>query len=86
MGEFAAWTVSGAGTIALALLAGAGGSALLELLWRPRRDRRRAAAIIVAEVALNTELLLLQAHARMADLKKQSGRLPVIHHRVGVSR
>lgn len=51
----------------LALLAGAGGSALLELLWRPRRDRRRAAALLLAEVALNTELVLLQAHARQRN-------------------
>ena len=36
----------------------------MELLWRPRRDKKRAAALICAEVALNTEILLLQAHAR----------------------
>lgn len=64
MSEFWSWLAEGAGSILLALLAGAGGSALLELLWRPRRDRRRAASLIVAEVAMNTELLLLQAHAR----------------------
>ena len=39
----------------------------MELLWRPRRDKRRAAGLIVTEVALNTELLLLQAHAREAN-------------------
>lgn len=67
MAEFGNWLSSDAGTILLALLAGAGGSVLLELLWRPRRDRRRAAGLLTAEVALNTELLLLQAHARQAN-------------------
>ena len=57
-----------AGTIVLALMAGAGGSALLELLWRPRRDCRRASALLLAEVALNTELLILQAFAREKNL------------------
>jgi hypothetical protein len=69
MAGFWEWLASGIGTIILALLAGAGGSALLELLWRPRRDRRRAASLVVAEVAMNTELLLLQAHARFANPK-----------------
>lgn len=64
MGEFLSWLSAGAGNILLAILAGAGGSALLELLWRPRRDRRRVASILTAEIALNTELLLLQAHSR----------------------
>ncbi len=61
------WLAGGTGNVLLALLAGAGGSALLELFWRPRRDRRRAAALLTAEVALNTELLLLQAHARQEN-------------------
>jgi hypothetical protein len=67
MADFWNWLSSSAGTILLAMLAGAGGSVLLELLWRPRRDRQRAAGLLTAEVALNTELLLLQAHARQAD-------------------
>ena len=67
MSEFWDWLAGSAGTVLLAIIAGAGGSALLELLWRPRRDRRRAASLIVAEVAMNTELLLLQAHARFAN-------------------
>lgn len=60
---------SGAGTILLAVLSGAGGSALLELFWKPRRDRLKAATLLVAEVAFNTELLLLQAHARLKNPK-----------------
>ena len=64
MEEFWQWIASSSGTVLLAILAGAGGSALLELLWKPRRDRRRAATLLLAEVALNTELLLLHAHAR----------------------
>ena len=67
MPEFWQWIAGSSATVVLALLAGAGGSALLELLWRPRRDRRRAASLLLAEVALNTELLLLQAHARMKN-------------------
>ncbi len=67
MAEFWEWLSGGAGTVLLAILAGAGGSALLELLWRPRRDRRRAAVLLTAEVAMNTELLLLQAHARQLN-------------------
>lgn len=58
------WLATGAGSVLLALLAGAGGSALLELLWRPRRDRRRAASLLTAEIMMNTQLLLLQAHIR----------------------
>lgn len=67
LADFWNWLAGGAGTILLALLAGAGGSALLELIWKPRRDRRRAASLLVAEVAMNTELLLLQAHARFKN-------------------
>ena len=67
MDEFWTWMSSSAGNVLLAILAGAGGSALLELFWRPRRDRKRAASLFVAEVALNTELLLLQAHARTTN-------------------
>jgi hypothetical protein len=52
------------GAVLLAILSGAGGSALLELYWKPRRDRRRAASLIQAEVLLNAQLILLQAHAR----------------------
>jgi hypothetical protein len=61
LAEFWNWLAGSTGTIILAVLAGAGGSALLELLWKPRRDRRRAASLLIAEVAMNTELLLLQA-------------------------
>lgn len=67
MAEFWQWVAQSSGTIVLALLAGAGGSALLELMWRPRRDRRRGASLLLAEVALNTELLLLQSHARQKN-------------------
>jgi hypothetical protein len=65
--QFVEWLAGAAGTILLALLAGAGGSALLELIWKPRRERKRAASLLLAEVALNTQLLLMQAHARFAD-------------------
>jgi hypothetical protein len=68
--EFWQWLASGSGTILTAILAGAGGSALLELLWKPRRDKRRAATLLLAEVALNTEVLLLHAHARTSAPKQ----------------
>jgi hypothetical protein len=57
----------GVGTVALAILSGAGGSALLELWWKPRRDRRKAAGLLLADGLLNTELLVLQAHARFKN-------------------
>lgn len=65
MNEFWNWLSGASGSVLLAILAGAGGSALLELLWRPTRDRRRAARMLTAEVAMNSELLLLQAHTRV---------------------
>jgi hypothetical protein len=52
------------GTVALALLSGAGGAALLDLYYKPRRDCKKAATLLLAEILINTELLLLQAHAR----------------------
>ncbi len=61
------------GTIALALASGAGGAALLELFWKPRRDRKKAATLLLAEILLNTELLLLQAHARAKTPKRIPG-------------
>jgi hypothetical protein len=70
--EFWQWLASSIGTIGLAILAGAGGSALLELLWKPRRDKRRAATLLLSEIALNTELLLLHAHVRQTE----PGRIP----------
>lgn len=54
----------GLGTVALAIISGAGGSALLELYYKPRRDRQRAASLLFAENMLNGQLLLLQAEAR----------------------
>ena len=68
--EFFDFLASGAGTILLALLAGAGGSILLELIWRPRRDKRRVAALLLTEVGFNTELLLLHAHARFEGVSQ----------------
>lgn len=40
----------GLGTVALAILSGAGGAALLELWWKPRRERRRAAALVHSDL------------------------------------
>ena len=62
--EYFGFLSNSAGSILLSVLAGAGGSVLLELLWRPRRDRRRAASLVLTEVAFNTQLCLLQTHAR----------------------
>lgn len=54
----------GVGTILLAILSGAGGSALLDLYWKPRRDRRRAAALLHADIIMNMQLIQLHAHLR----------------------
>jgi hypothetical protein len=61
------------GGIALALISGAGGSALLEMFWRPRRDRKKAATLLLAEILLDTELLFMQAHARLKNPKNIPG-------------
>ena len=61
------------GTAALAIASGAGGSALLELFWKPKRDRKKAATLLLAEILLNTELLLMQAHARFKKPKNIPG-------------
>ena len=65
----------GVGTAALAIISGAGGSALLEIFWKPRRDRRKAATLLAAEIGLNTELAILQAHARWRARRKIPGDL-----------
>lgn len=61
------------GGIALALISGAGGSALLEMFWRPRRDQKKAATLLLAEILLDTELLFMQAHARFKNPKNIPG-------------
>jgi hypothetical protein len=63
----------GLGTILLAILSGAGGSALLELYYKPRRDRRKAATLLAAEIGLNAELIQLQAQLRKTK-PRQIGR------------
>jgi hypothetical protein len=60
-------------TVLLAILSGAGGSALLELYYKPRRDQRRAAKLLLTEVLMNTDYGLLQAHARWKAPKKLPG-------------
>jgi hypothetical protein len=55
---------SGVGTILLAILSGAGGSALLDLYWKPRRDRRRAAALLHADIVMNMQLIQFHSHLR----------------------
>ncbi len=57
------------GSIAVSILSGAGGAALLDLWWKPRRDRRRVSSLLLAEILINTDYLLLQAHARVNDPK-----------------
>ena len=60
----------GLGTIFLAIVSGAGGSALLELYYKPRRDRRKAAALLAAEISTNAELILLHSHFRKTNPRK----------------
>ena len=69
----------GIGTAVLAIISGAGGSALLELYWKPRRDRRKAAALLLSEVLLNTDLALLQAHFREKFTRKIPGDVSFSH-------
>jgi|SRR4051812_27339000 len=54
-------------TTAIGFLSGAGGSALLDLWWKPQRERKKAAGLLLADVLLNTELLIAQAHARFKN-------------------
>jgi len=61
------------GGIVVALVSGAGGAVLLEVFWKPRRDRRKAATLLLAEILLNTELLLMQTRARQARPKSIPG-------------
>lgn len=56
--------IPGLGTALIAIISGAGGSALLELYWKPRRDRRRAAALIHADIILNMQMILFHAELR----------------------
>ena len=60
----------GVGVVVLAMLSGAGGSALLELYYKPLRERKRAARLLLSEILLNTDLALLQANARDRAPKK----------------
>jgi len=47
----------GVGTVLLALFGGAAGSVVLELWWKPRRTRRRVAALLVEELNLNAQMI-----------------------------
>lgn len=62
--DFLSILAPGIGTVALAVLSGAGGSALLELWWKPRQARRKVATLLFMEMIFNTDYLLLQAHWR----------------------
>ena len=57
------------GSFSISILSGAGGAALLDLWWKPRRDRRRVSALLLAEILINTDYLMLQAHDRVNNLK-----------------
>jgi len=60
----------GIGTTLVAILSGAGGSAILELFWKPRRSKRRAAALIHADMILNYQLILAWAELRKSTPRK----------------
>lgn len=64
MNEFFTALVPGLGTVALALLSGAGGAALLDLYYKPKRDRRKAAVLLYSEIILNADFCILHAHWR----------------------
>jgi len=54
----------------LAIISGAGRSALLELYYKPRRERRKAAALLAAEIGTNAELILLHSHFRKTNPRR----------------
>ena len=56
--------VPGLGAVLIAIASGAGGSALLELYWKPRRDGKRLAAVLYAEILQNAQFILLWTHVR----------------------
>lgn len=60
----------GLGIIVIAVLSGAGGSALLELIWKPRRDRRAAAALLYAEILQNSQMVLFWSELRKNTPRK----------------
>jgi hypothetical protein len=57
------------GTVLLAILSGAGGSALLELYYKPRRDLKRVCVVLYAELLQNAQMILLWAHTRKTNPK-----------------
>jgi hypothetical protein len=71
--------VPGVGTILLAILSGAGGSALLDLYWKPRRDRRRAAALLHADIVVNMQIIQFHAHLRKSAPRKIPQDLKLSH-------
>ena len=62
--EIAHYIAKGVILIVLSLLGGVGGSALMEIIWRPRRERERVIGLLGAEVAFNANLLLHHAEVR----------------------
>ena len=58
------------GTILIGLLSGAGGSVILEVLWRPSRSRRRAAALVHSDLIINAQLVLAHAELRKSAPRK----------------
>jgi hypothetical protein len=51
-------------TVLLALFGGAGGSLLLDLWWKPRRTRRRVAALLMHEINVNVQAMAVHAYLR----------------------
>lgn len=58
------------GAVLLAIASGAGGSALLELYYKPKRERRKAARLLAAEININAEMILLQSEIRKKTPRK----------------
>ena len=56
-------------TTLVAIVSGAGGAALLEVWWKPRRDRTAVARILLAEIQNNTHLLQAQVARRATEPK-----------------
>lgn len=67
MSELGVVVLAAMGSVLLAILSGAGGSALLELYYKPRRDVKRVCSVLYAELLQNAQMMLFWAHARKTN-------------------
>jgi hypothetical protein len=56
--------------VGLSLLSGAGGALLLEVWWKPRQARKRAAVLLRAEIQENRDFI----QARLPEMDERTRR------------